>query len=172
MRTIRVRLLPGMTAIVALTLLMGACGDGSKKTASTTTEAPTAGGGASAATVVATTFSLSATLTGAAEAPAPGDVDGSGRAKITLDPAKGEACYDLTVDNVDTPTAAHIHKGPSGTAGNIVIGLTPPTQGKAAGCVPAEAALVADIAANPSQYYVNVHNEAYERGAVRGQLSK
>jgi len=161
-----------MAAIMALMLLMGACGGDSKKAASTTTEAPTAINEFSTATGVATTFSLSATLTGAAEEPAPGDVDGSGRAKITLDPAKGEACYDLTVDNVDTPTAAHIHKGPAGTAGNVVIGLTPPTQGKAAGCLPADKALVADVAANPSQYYVNVNNATYERGAVRGQLSK
>jgi len=157
--------------LLAVGVLAGACGSDSKKAASTTTEASTTTVASTSANGN-TTFALSANLTGAAEAPAPGDVDGSGRAKITLDPAKGEACYDITVANVDTPTAAHIHKGPAGTAGNVVIGLTPPTQGKATGCVPADPVLIADIVANPAQYYVNVHNAAYEKGAVRGQLSK
>jgi hypothetical protein len=31
-------------------------------------------------------------------------------------------------------------------------------------------ALVADIAANPSEYYVNVHNKPYPAGEIRGQL--
>jgi hypothetical protein len=35
----------------------------------------------------------------------------------------------------------------------------------------ADPELVADIAANPSEYYVvNVHNKPYPAGAIRGQL--
>lgn len=41
--------------------------------------------------------SLNATLTGAAEAPSPGDTDGSGTAKITVDEAKSEVCWEITV---------------------------------------------------------------------------
>jgi hypothetical protein len=32
--------------------------------------------------------------------------------------------------------------------------------------------LAKDILKNPADYYVNVHNEEYEAGALRGQLSK
>lgn len=168
----RLRLMSVIATVAALGVVLGACGDDSDDEATTTTVATTATTVGSTSTTESTSFVLSANLTGAAEAPAPGDVDGAGRAKITLDPAKGEACYDLTVDNVDAPTAAHIHKAPAGVAGNVVIGLTPPTEGKADGCVPAASELLSEIAANPSEFYVNVHNAAYEKGAVRGQLSK
>jgi len=38
------------------------------------------------------------------------------------------------------------------------------------GCVPASTTLIGAIAANPSGYYVNIHNKQYPGGAVRAQL--
>ncbi|HYC97755.1 CHRD domain-containing protein [Brevundimonas sp.] len=114
---------------------------------------------------------LTAAMTGAAEAPGPGDPDGSGSATIRIDPlAAGRVCYDLSVTGVAPATAAHIHRGGLGVAGPVVVTLTAPTAGSSSGCVDAAASLGAEILAMPAAFYVNVHNAPYPNGAVRGQL--
>ena len=67
------------------------------------------------------------------------------------------------------PAAAHIHIGAEGIAGPVVQGLTAPTDGHSSGCVVNDA-LADALAADPGNYYVNVHNAEYPAGAVRGQL--
>src|SRR5215510_12889968 len=62
--------------------------------------------------------SATATLTGAAEVPGPGDPQGSGSVQVTLDPNKGEECYELRVENIQEATAAHIHEGAVGEGGS------------------------------------------------------
>ena len=116
---------------------------------------------------------LNATLTGAAEFPGPGDTDGAGTAEITLDDDANEVCWDITVSNITLPAAAaHIHSGATGVAGNPVVTLTAPAaNGAASGCVDADDALVDDIIANPSAFYVNVHTSDFADGAIRGQLT-
>jgi len=115
---------------------------------------------------------LTATLTGAAEVPGPGDPDGGGSAVITLNQGQNEVCFELTVTNIAPATLAHIHVGAAGAAGDAVVTLTPPTEGSSKGCVSASAELIKDIRQNPANYYVNVHNAEFPDGAVRGQLSK
>lgn len=116
---------------------------------------------------------LTATLTGAAEVPGPGDSDGGGRAVITLNQGQGEVCFELTVSNIAPANAAHIHSGGSNAAGPVVVTLTPPpTAGSSKGCISASADVIKDIRQNPENYYVNVHNADFPDGAVRGQLSK
>lgn len=115
---------------------------------------------------------LATTLTGAAEVPGPGDPDGSGTAAITLNPGRGEVCFELVVTGIAPATAAHIHVAPAGTAGPVVVGLVPPTGGSSSGCVSAARELILAIIQNPENYYVNVHNAVYPAGALRGQLSK
>jgi len=115
---------------------------------------------------------IKANLTGAAEVPGPGDPDGGGTVQVTLNPDKNEVCYDLTVTKVDEATAAHIHEGAVGKDGPVKVGLDAPKDGSAKGCKTAEATVVKDIMANPANYYVNVHNAAHPKGAVRGQLAK
>ena len=104
--------------------------------------------------------------------PGPGDPDGSGTATIRLQLERGEVCFDLTVSNIGPATAAHIHEGADGVAGPVVIPLDPaPTGGSSSGCISdVDAALLENIAKNPGQYYVNVHNEEFPDGAIRGQL--
>jgi hypothetical protein len=53
--------------------------------------------------------------------------------------------------------------------GDVVVELRPPTFGISSGCTSADPE-VGDIAANPWDYYVNVHNVPYPDGATRGQL--
>jgi hypothetical protein len=111
-------------------------------------------------------------MTGADEAPVPGDPDGSGEAVLTLNHGQGEVCFQLTVADIAPATAAHIHEAPVGVPGPIVVGLTPPTGGSSSGCVTADRELIKDIIQHPEEYYVNVHNADFPPGAVRGQLSK
>ena len=67
---------------------------------------------------------------------------------------------------------AHIHEGAAGKDGPPKVTFDPPKTGSAKGCNPADAALIKAIMQNPADYYVNVHNAAFPKGAVRGQLSK
>jgi hypothetical protein len=115
---------------------------------------------------------FSTSLTGAEEVPGPGDPDGSGEVVMTLNHGQGEICFQLTVQNIDPATAAHIHRGPFGVAGPVVVGLAPPTSGFSSGCVAADRDLIKEIIQSPEEFYVNVHNAAFPAGAVRGQLSK
>jgi hypothetical protein len=119
---------------------------------------------------------FSTDLTGAEEAPAPGDPNATGQADLRLNQGQNRVCFDLSWSDVDgTVFAAHIHVGPPGVAGPIVVGLF---EGSFTGtdsvssCVEdVDAGLIKDIRQNPADYYVNVHSTpGFEGGAVRGQL--
>ena len=115
---------------------------------------------------------LATTLTGEQEVLVPGDPDGSGFATVTVNPGQGVLCYELSVTGIAPATAAHIHEAPPGEAGDVVVGLEPPTDGSSSGCVEVGRALAKDIVKTPSDYYVNVHNAEYPAGAPRGQLGR
>jgi CHRD domain len=119
---------------------------------------------------------LSTDLSGAEEAPGPGDADATGEANLTLNQGQGEVCFDLSWAQVDgTVVAAHIHVGDAGTPGPIVVGLFMGTAfagtDAASGCVTdVDPDLIKAIRQDPSAYYVNVHSTVFPGGAVRGQL--
>ena len=117
---------------------------------------------------------LTAAMTGDQEVPGPGDPDGSGLATITLNKGQNEVCWLLEVEDIEPATAAHIHRGPAGVAGPIVVPLSPPTDGTSSGCAVLEdgSTLIDEIRSNPEAFYVNVHNEPHPAGAIRGQLTK
>ncbi len=114
---------------------------------------------------------LGAELTGAEET-AGGDPDGSGRFAARIDSSGGDVCYTLTVDGIDEPTAAHIHSGAAGTDGPPVVELWVTEEGEEELCIAEEPDTLKAILKDPAAYYVNVHNEAFPAGAVRGQLAK
>lgn len=114
---------------------------------------------------------LEASLTGAAEVPGPGDSDGSGTARIIVNPGQMRICYELEVSNIAPATAAHIHVGAAGTAGPPVVTLDPPSDGDSTGCIDVTREMAMNILRNPSGYYVNVHNADFGPGAIRGQLA-
>jgi outer membrane protein assembly factor BamB len=126
---------------------------------------------ATAGSVAASTTVFVTDLTGEAEVPL-GDLDGSGVAVVRLDPETGDVCWTYKVRDVAPIFAAHIHVAPAGVAGPVVIPFTAPdaTSGVSIGCTTADPALVSAIIANPSGYYVNVHNADFPPGALRGQL--
>jgi hypothetical protein len=116
------------------------------------------------------TFSFE--LTGAAEAPGPGDPDGSGTATIVVNPGTLDVCYDFSVTGVDPLGAAHIHVAPAGAPGPVVIPTPPTSDFAGTGCVTVDdRGLLVDMVSNPDHYYFNVHNAAFQPGALRGQLS-
>ena len=102
-----------------------------------------------------------------------GDQDGTGNAAVSVVAADG-LCFTIFVTHLDPPALAHIHQGPAGVNGPIVVNLTPPSQGElgaSAGCMGGlDPALVDSILRTPWQFYVNVHTGAFPAGAVRGQL--
>ena len=111
-------------------------------------------------------------MTGAAERPGPGDADGSGTAKLTLNHGQGRVCYEITVSNIAEPTMAHIHKAGVNSPGPIVVPLFVTTGTTMKGCVAADRDLIKDIIQRPGDYYTNVHNAEFPPGAVRGQMAK
>ena len=111
-------------------------------------------------------------LSGGSEVPGPGDPDGKGTVNLTFNLEKGEVCYDITVSDIQAPTAAHIHVGAVGKAGGPKVTFAKGTDGSWRGCASADKALLNEIVKKPADYYVNVHNAEYPGGALRGQLGK
>ena len=115
---------------------------------------------------------LTATLTGGAEVPGPGDTNGGGVFDGRVNPGTGRLCYTLTVANLDEPTMAHIHAGKSGVAGDAVVTLDTPEDGRSEDCQDIDKALAQALVRDPSAYYVNVHTRVQPNGAIRGQLMR
>src|SRR5918997_5324267 len=111
---------------------------------------------------------LEASLTGEKEVPGPGDKDGRGQADVKV--YKAKVCYELEVERIKPATAAHIHRGGPNVAGPIVVELKAPTDGSSEGCKAISRQLSKNLRETPSHYYVNVHNDPYPDGAIRGQL--
>ena len=110
-------------------------------------------------------------MTGAQEfPPGSGSPDGSGLAAITVNGTS--VTFSILVKGISTPTLAHIHKAALGASGSVVFDFHAPTftSGFATGTVTGAASDVADLLANPSLYYVNVHTVEFPAGALRGQL--
>ncbi len=131
-------------------------------------------------TVLETTLDgRSEVATGAKSNRIVGDPDGRGEAYVFgIDGDPKTLCYVLTVEKLSGATAAHIHKGQAGSNGPVVVNLAAPADGNAADCLTegedgkfVGGQTVAEILANPSNFYVNVHNKEFPGGAVRGQLA-
>jgi hypothetical protein len=114
---------------------------------------------------------MGAMLTGAAEAPGPGDPDGRGHFQYKLDMNSSELCYQMKVEGIAAPTAAHVHEGAAGVAGGVALPLETPVLGRETDtCMTIDPELARRLMASPASFYINVHNAAYPGGAVRGQL--
>jgi CHRD domain len=119
---------------------------------------------------------LSAKLKGANEVPGPGDPNGKGEVFVAVKKQKRKVCFGLEFRRIGDPTAAHIHKGGPDDAGPVKVLLFEdseglPSPGAVDGCVRrVKKKIVRQLSRKPEKFYVNVHNDAYPDGAIRGQL--
>ena len=144
--------------------------------------------GLTATPASAQTFTLTASLNGGGETPAPGINTGAfGLATVVVNLTKRTVTWDVDVFNLPSGvTAGHIHVGAAGTPGPTVIGFTVPTNasndfsitGSAAdttftlrpdqGIRSADDMFQALLGGNT---YVNVHTTVNGGGEIRGQLT-
>jgi len=109
-------------------------------------------------------------MNGANEVPGPGDPDGTGNAVLQLGTVSNEVCVDeLTLNNIDEPTAMHIHSGSSTESGPIVVNLSEALTDTPF-CIMVTPELMAELITSPECYYLNVHTGQFPDGAIRGQL--
>ena len=115
-----------------------------------------------------------ATLTGEAEVPGPGDPDGAGLFEGRVNPGNGRICYSLSAGMIGDATAAHIHMGASGVAGDPVLTLDRPDgdDEDSEECQDIDRSLAQALIRDPAAYYVNIHTGDFPNGAIRGQLGK
>jgi hypothetical protein len=106
-----------------------------------------------------------AALAGGNEVPA-SPSQGSATLAVILNAARTEIRADGTVTGV-VPTAAHIHEGPAGVNGPVVVPLTF-TDTTITGTQAVTADLVGKL--NGAGLYANLHSAANPMGDVRGQL--
>ncbi len=96
-----------------------------------------------------------------------GDSNGTADFVAAIDGDNSRICYRLETHNVNNQTIAHIHEGTAGAPGRPLVNL----QIGSDSCAYVNAALLQDIMANPSDYYVDVLSASFPKGAVRGQLT-
>jgi hypothetical protein len=139
-----------------------------------------------AATVTAdgNRIELRARMNGAQEVP-PTDPDGRGPAVVVLRPNRNLICFTLHYTKIGAPNRGHIHSGVAGANGGIVVTLfdlvDPPAVpsdplydqlelNRIHRCVMATRETIQAIADNPAGYYVNLHNQRFPGGVIRGLL--
>jgi hypothetical protein len=175
-----------LSAVVVLALFVTSCAEADAPTALApdAVAASMHGGGPGA---VSNHFI--APLSGAQEVP-PADTRARGQATFTLSEDGSELSYRLIVANLQNVTMAHIHLGPAGVNGPVVLWLypaAPPPQlipGRSSGVLatgtataanlvgPLAAAEMSDLidAMRAGNAYVNVHTSQYPGGEIRGQI--
>ena len=103
-----------------------------------------------------------------------------------METGRTRVCFAVARTRLAPPIFAHIHAGPVGVNGPVVVlffdvpelagapnAALPDTISAVAGCVGGkDPALLRDIRRHPRQYYSNVHNLDFPAGAIRGQLRR
>jgi len=100
-----------------------------------------------------------------------GDFDGSALVQLVVEPDTRQICYDFRLSGLSTPLMAHIHRGTAQHNGPSVITLFTGPGGNLHDCVTWREDQLAELVANPSNFYVNLATTEFPDGAVRGQLS-
>ena len=97
----------------------------------------------------------------------PGDTDGFGTAFLTIDSESLTITWTFDVNNIELPLInAHIHNAPVGVNGPLVVDFMGQLDGQDLFDED-----LADVLLSPKDYYLNLHNDAFPQGAIRGQLA-
>ncbi len=91
-------------------------------------------------------------------------------ATFDMDPATGEICYGVSIDGMASPYDGHIHVGPAGVKGAIVVDLGSLSGDSPSGCLPNLPADTQAILEDLGGHYVEFHDPDGVR-TVRAQLS-
>ncbi len=113
---------------------------------------------------------FSARLSGENEVPEV-NTNGQGVAFFTFDEKKSTLYFSVSLSNLSTPiTGMHIHEGPPGENGPVIINLVPFLNGnRAKGAIQnVTRATIAKMLTGA--YYINVHTENNPGGEIRGQV--
>jgi len=117
------------------------------------------------------------TLTGDQEVPAPGDADGDGLARVSMDagdgdPGSGQFCVRWDVLDIEAATSAEVGQGEAGDAGTVLFEIpAPDADGVGEDCASGlDPAQIQSIIDDPEGFFLNVRNDAFPNGAVRGQI--
>lgn len=105
-------------------------------------------------------------LLGSEEVGGNGDLDGSGLAIFSIDDVALTIDWTITVSDVSSITGLHIHQADAGANGAVVVNFN----GQLTGTDVFDADL-ANLLADPTNFYVNVHTSEFSGGALRGQLT-
>lgn len=105
-----------------------------------------------------------------------GDRDGWGVAGLDFDPRHERVCYVVRWERLDgAVTAFHLHRAPRYHDGPHWIEFFDDEHydgddHMVAGCVHASRYKIYAVLDDPSDFYLNIHTTAHEKGAIRGQL--
>jgi len=173
---------------MAATLALAACGGATTQPSPTVaaTTAPTTAPTATPAPTPATTFVFTADLKSSEENPpiTGAEATCSGKGTLTLNTSAKTAKFDVQITGCPTTAViniGHIHQGAKGVNGPVKIDSTLKAGDLTltGGAVTftrtnpaADAAIMADVIANPAGSYMNFHSAVNGGGVVRGQLVK
>jgi NADH:ubiquinone oxidoreductase subunit F (NADH-binding) len=119
----------------------------------------------------ANTISVEAKLTAKQEVPAQAVKDTKAKGLFTGTLAGSKLTWKLTFSGLTGPaTAAHIHLGAMGKAGNVAVALCAPCRSGVHGKATLTPALKKALARH--KLYVNVHTAKNPAGETRGQLAE
>lgn len=95
-----------------------------------------------------------------------GDPNGFGVADLLIDDTTLTVSWSLTVAKINRAiTGAHIHQGVVGQPGPVVVDFSAAMTGS--GLYDLD---LANVIANPQNFYIGVHNTKFPLGALRGQI--
>ena len=120
---------------------------------------------------------LRAILKGKNEVPGPGDPTGTGNVSLELNAKKARVCFTLSVRDLAPITSGLIYEGAPDEEGEPILRLFKDAAGLDGDgsfeprCLrQLDKKLIRAIASEPDRYFVNIRNNEYPDGAVRGPL--